>query len=239
MNFIHKPLRFAASLSLLAACAWHGAQAAPVSGQGSWESTLQARDLDGDEANGPEAWYDTDLDVTWLADANFAGTSGHVSSTHGPGGNMVFGGALMWTGSLSIGGVIGWRLPTASIDAVTGEASSAELAHLFEVTLGNRGALSNTGPFINVAPHVYWIEDPMTFKAALFDTTDGTLDVENAFRDRPALVWAVRSGDVAFATGAPPMLGGPMTPQVPEPDAVALALAGLAAAGLAMRRRVG
>lgn len=41
-------------------------QAGPVSGQGTWESTLQARDLDGSAANGPEAFYDSVLNLTWL-----------------------------------------------------------------------------------------------------------------------------------------------------------------------------
>jgi len=37
--------------------------AAPVSGQGTWETTLQARDFDGD-TNTIEGWYDTVLGVT-------------------------------------------------------------------------------------------------------------------------------------------------------------------------------
>ena len=40
-----------------------------VTGQGTWETTLQARDLDGNLSTA-EAYYDTDLDITWLADAN-------------------------------------------------------------------------------------------------------------------------------------------------------------------------
>ena len=49
------------------------AQAAPVSGQGTWETTLQGRDLDGDLSTA-EAYYDITLDVTWLADANYSAT---------------------------------------------------------------------------------------------------------------------------------------------------------------------
>jgi hypothetical protein len=44
-------------------------QATPVSGQGTWESTLIGRDLDGDLGTA-EAYYDTLLDITWLADVN-------------------------------------------------------------------------------------------------------------------------------------------------------------------------
>jgi len=48
------------------------AQAAPQT-EGTWRTTLQARDLDGNLAT-TEAYYDTVLDVTWLADANYAQT---------------------------------------------------------------------------------------------------------------------------------------------------------------------
>src|SRR5690349_11799993 len=47
--------------------------ASPVSGQGTWESELQARDINSDGL--VDAYYDTALNLTWLADANFAKTS--------------------------------------------------------------------------------------------------------------------------------------------------------------------
>jgi hypothetical protein len=45
--------------------------AALVYGQGTWETTLQARDMDGNTST-IEAYYDTVLDITWLADANYS-----------------------------------------------------------------------------------------------------------------------------------------------------------------------
>ena len=63
------------SLAGLASLGGLGAHAAPVSGMGTWESTLQGRDLDGNAGNGFEAYYDTALDLTWLADGNHALTS--------------------------------------------------------------------------------------------------------------------------------------------------------------------
>ena len=39
-----------------------------IGGQGTWESTLKGRNLDGN-ASTIEAYYDTVLDITWLADA--------------------------------------------------------------------------------------------------------------------------------------------------------------------------
>ena len=44
-----------------------------VSGQGTWETTLQARDFDRNTAT-IEGYYHTVLGITWLADANHAGT---------------------------------------------------------------------------------------------------------------------------------------------------------------------
>lgn len=48
------------------------ANAVPVSGQGTWETTLQGRDLDGNNLTA-EAYYDTALDITWLANADING----------------------------------------------------------------------------------------------------------------------------------------------------------------------
>jgi hypothetical protein len=42
-------------------------------------AALQGRDLNG-SADSFEAYYDTELDLTWLADANFAKTSGYHGS---------------------------------------------------------------------------------------------------------------------------------------------------------------
>ena len=40
------------------------------------QAALQGRDLNS-SAGSYEAYYDTELDITWLADANYAKTSGH------------------------------------------------------------------------------------------------------------------------------------------------------------------
>ena len=42
---------------------------AAISGQGTWESTLLARDFDGNMST-VEAYYDTVLGITWVAFAN-------------------------------------------------------------------------------------------------------------------------------------------------------------------------
>lgn len=128
--------------------------AAPVSGQGTWETTLEGRDLDGNLSTF-EAYYDTVLDITWLADANYAGRRWNWAS------------ANSWAAALDPygSGITGWRLPDANpIDGTTaydantsyigtkdrGSNISApgtlfagstanEMAHLFHNTLGNLG----------------------------------------------------------------------------------------------------
>jgi hypothetical protein len=71
----------------------------PVSGQGTWETTLQARDLDGNPST-VEAYYDTVLNITWLPST--------VPGSYDINWNAI---NDLFNG-LDINGVTGWRLPT-------------------------------------------------------------------------------------------------------------------------------
>lgn len=51
--------------------------------------------------------YDTVLDITWLADANYARTSGYDAD-----GRMTVAAANIWAANLVYGGFDDWRLPT-------------------------------------------------------------------------------------------------------------------------------
>lgn len=53
-----------------------------------------------------QAYYDDVADLTWLADANYAQTSGVDAD-----GRMGWTSAKNWAAGLNIGGVTGWRLP--------------------------------------------------------------------------------------------------------------------------------
>ena len=93
-------------------CITTAADAVGGSGQGTWKTTLQGRDLDGNTVTF-EAYYDTTLDITWLADTNAA--AGSVYDTFSPGsGRLTWADAKAWTASLDINGVNGWRLPSVS-----------------------------------------------------------------------------------------------------------------------------
>lgn len=222
------------------------AHAIGIVGQGNWETTLQGRDLDGDATNGFEAYYDTALDITWLVDANFAKSGGYDAD-----GLMGWDAAKAWAGNLVVGGYRDWRLPdvkpvsgsslnrnwSLAGDTDTGyniTSTQSELAHLYYVTLGNKGyfdtagneqggwGLTNTGPFQNIQPSNYWfnveVDERIPTTAWTFSVGYGAQTRDVKFDDFYA--WAVHPGDVAT---------------VPEPEVYAFALAGLA--GLLWSRR--
>ena len=189
--------------------------------------------------------YDTDLNVTWLQDANYAQTSGYIANGH-----MTWGEANTWATNLDYGGYADWRLPTTN-NASTPCANTytysggtcgfnnpgtSELSHLFYIELGNlawisptgqiqsNSGLVNKGPFINFYKNNYWSGtdyelDPSN--AWTFYTTDGA-QFEGNKMDHYGYALAVRNGDVAA---------------VPEPEAWGLMLSGLGLVGWAARRR--
>jgi hypothetical protein len=187
------------------------ANAASVSGQGTWETTLQGRDLDGNLSTF-ESYYDTALNITWLTDANYAGTT------------MTWATANTWAAGLNINGYTGWRLPTVTDTGVSGcdlansgtdcgynvNTASGEMAHMFYTTLGNLAyndtsgngpqagwGLTNTGPFSNVQSDFYWSATEYaldTNRAWVFHFGGGLQDISR--KTDSFYVWAVHSGDV-------------------------------------------
>jgi hypothetical protein len=237
-----KALVSARMLAALAALGLGGAAlAAGVPGQGIWETSLQARDLDGNTGNGPEAFYDTVLDITWLRNADVNGL-------------MTWDAAVSWAAGLDVNGIRGWRLPTmidtgapgcegsdgaSDCDAYVrtksgdttkyeaGQTVYSEMAHLHYVTLGNPaqggGSLVNSGNFQSFRDGFYWLgleyaPDP---GSAWFFFIDYAAQ---SFTDKPysAHAMAVRTGDVVA---------------VPEPLTGAMMLVGLGAMVAAVRRR--
>lgn len=126
----------------------------------SAHAELQGRDLDTAKA-GYEAYYDTALDITWLADF------GRVSSVDAD-ARLSWNAAQGWIAGLNqqqLYGVDGWRLPTVSpvngssfqlgstnngttdvgVAATgTGWGTASEMGHLYYVTLGNKGLCTPT-----------------------------------------------------------------------------------------------
>src|SRR3990167_8759700 len=139
---------------------------------------------------GGQAMYDTDLNVTWLADANANGL-------------MDWAQANAWAAGLTVDGISGWRLPTS--DTCTGYCTSSELGHLFYNELGGVALQSITTThnnrynlFQNVQANFYWsgLEyAPDTGYAWFFDFRSGNQDAYN--KDFSYYALAVHPGDVA------------------------------------------
>lgn len=216
---------FAISMALLSA-----AQAGSVPG-------LQDRDLDGNAANGPEAFYDAAHNITWLRAASTS--------------IMTWSNARAWA-EMDRFGVSGWRLPTVvdkgndggnwgadgtdlGYNVDTSMAAGSELAHLYYDLLGNKAyysttwglqpdfGLKTTGDFQGLVSGNYWSgsDYPDAIPSAwLFQMNDGGQGW--AYKFGAYNVLAVRDGDVLA---------------VPEPETFAMLLAGLAAVGVVSRRR--
>ena len=204
-------------------------------------AALQGRNLDAN-ASTFEAYYDTALNITWLADADIANTRGDANE-----GRKNWGDAVAYAAALDVFGVTGWRLPkvlprdgsTVYNTTFTNNGSSdrgyattgigwgtaSELGHMFYVTLGNPTfSLTNTAPFSQLAANDYWTGQPLGSLATtgfFFNTGAGLQSTASlAFTYK---TWAVRDGDIS-------------TP-IPEPQTYVLMLAGLAATAVFVKRR--
>ncbi len=192
--------------------------------------------------------YDTVNNVTWLADMNYAQTSGFDTD-----GLMSWTAAKSWAENLSFGGFDDWRLPTANpLDSTCSAKFNAggsigwqyygtgctggEITHLFVVDLGNKGSesvleqagdtstqKSNLGLFQNVRSWYYWTDTEsaqLSTSAWWFDAHTGRQDLTSKTSNVYAI--AVRDGDVTA---------------VPEPQTLAMMLVGVGLLAAAMRRR--
>jgi hypothetical protein len=204
---------------------------------------LQGRDINGNRvpANDPSAVfeYDPNLNITWLRDWNVNGAHDWPTQS-------------AWAASLTYFGG-GWRLPnTAQPDPTCSspfdpgggfptqyegfDCTGSEMGYLFYNELGNGDfyALTNTGPFLNMQPDVYFSNlpyappnphAPLTWS---FDLNSGFQSFYGA--SDPYYAVAVRAGDVA-----PPLPPAPVPTLSPWGLA---ALAVLVALAVARRRPV-
>ena len=181
--------------------------------------------------------YDTTLNVTWLADWNYAKTQ-YDNSGGAQGaadGRMTWVNARTWAVNLVYGGYDDWRLPTSLNADGTGpcqgfNCSGSEMGHMFYNNWGaSAGSAFSTGTnaaylalFSNVQSGLYWsgTEESSGF-AWDFYTTGGTQNSAGKAGEFYAV--AVRAGDV--------------TASAPEPQTLALALLALGATVVARRRR--
>lgn len=220
-------------LRWFAYCALAAASAAPAQGvsdpaKGTWTTSLHGRDLTGDHV--ADAFYDADLDITWLANADVRGP-------------LHWEDAMAWASSLDVHGTTGWRLPTLGQEPNCNPQpppqecfpvvvpGTSELEHMFRVTLGNTAAATpdlatwNTGPFVDLQPAPYFTDQRAFFAggfapAWIFDMGTGSHDVDG--NQLALFAWAVHAGDIA---------------PIPELPSLELAMAGLALLGARTCRR--
>jgi hypothetical protein len=186
--------------------------------------------------------YDTDLDITWLADANYAKTSGYDAD-----GLMIWTQAMNWAGNLSYGGYTDWRLPITLIPDVSCSFEAlgdpygyycigSEMGHLFYNELGGvaDASIATSGEpelalFLNIQSDYYWsatLYEPFTLYGFFFGFVNGfqaSVVPPSIYDDNSVFyAWAVRDGDVAA---------------VPLPPAVWLFGSGLMGLAAVARRR--
>ena len=162
--------------------------------------------------------YDTERDMTWLADASytktvFERTCGEVGS---PDGRMFWHAAKIFADEMEFAGYDDWRLPvleetdpSCDTQGVAGSfgynCSNSELGHMFYTLLGGQARTSivevhneNFDLFQNIIDDIYWHDlefSALPFIAWNFQTRDG---YQNGNSKSIRLgVWPVRDGDVA------------------------------------------
>ncbi|MXS82234.1 DUF1566 domain-containing protein [Nitrosomonas oligotropha] len=172
--------------------------------------------------------YDTDLNITWLSDANYAKTSGSAYG-YGRDHRMDWNEAMAWAASLNVGGVSDWRLPTTDAFCVNYNCTTSELGHLFYKELGGKAGhfiFDSSDPdlalFKNIEPVPYWsstefASDPSrAWIFAFSDGSQGGLIKNTPGRCCDLSAWAVHDGDVGAGL-------------VPEPEMYAMMSIGLLA----------
>ncbi len=200
---------FAAGLSVLLCSAVHAA--------------LEAR-------LGGLAVYDTDRNITWLANANAAAGSIYDDFMSGD-GRMSWDNAVAWVNSLSVGGYSDWRLPRTLLNDPScpnpssgiGQCSGNELGHLFFTELSGAngdpsqqgdGVLASGDPdlalFANIQSRfgsggIYWSEEYDINPAMAWEVSMSSGIQDFARKDvfGGHFVWAVRDGDTPSAVPLP------------------------------------
>ena len=154
--------------------------------------------------------YDTERDITWLKDVNYAKTVGRSRD-----GQLTWPEAMAWVRSLNYRGIRGWRLPTArntdgSGPEVGPNCAESEMGHLFLSVFPQH---PNVVTFTNSKlPCIYWTSTEASADEAyalqLYVIRQGPL-WKDPFADRighvpligPVLSWPVHDGDVAAELG--------------------------------------
>ena len=209
--------------------------------------------------------YDTTANITWLADMNYAYTSGYAASGVAPGstwdentiwtdGRMGWAAARSWADNLVYGGFSDWRLPTVntsdttcnnSYDAGPGfglqyygyNCMGGELSRLFVAELGNKAGESVLDQTGDTAEQIANLA--LFSNVQSYDYWSGTEyapDTNDAWHFHTND--GLQTNDVKpIALYAVAVRPGDVAASVPEPQTLALALMALGGAMVARRKR--
>ena len=206
---------------------------------------------------GGQGVYDTDLNITWLQDANLANTQSFGVSGITPGGAMTWNTAQSWIGAMNTANYLGfsdWRLSTVTDIGAPGQsgswydgtgdhgyntASTGEMAHLWYDELGNKGYADTAGNY----PQPGWgLTNTGPFSNVqsgyYWSGTEYALDSNVAWvfntGNGSQIAWGKGSGMRAWAVRDGNSVA---VSAVPEPATYAMLLAGLGLLGFTARRR--
>jgi len=165
---------------------------------------------------GGQAVFDTDLNITWLADSNLGASNTFGVGGINPAGVMTWFTAQGWVGAMNASGGTGylgfndWRLPAtmqpdascsilSSIGASYGyNCTGSEMGHLFNVEEG--GVANSSGLFSNVQTN-YWSETwSLNTQYAWHFDFDGFQNADS--KDNLYYARVARLGDVAVPVPA-------------------------------------
>lgn len=168
--------------------------------------------------------YDTNLNVTWLRDANYLDTIDAGIADRFADGSTSWFEISVWSENVRIGERRGWRLPSDPNCGIA-PCNGGEFFDLWATTLGNQvGGAVNMGPFQNVQfQGHYWLKQGSQdgHDGYGFVLRDGTVTSQE--KKTLGYVMLVLDGDIATT--------------VPEPSSVALFASSVIPALLYWRRR--
>lgn len=163
--------------------------------------------------------FDSDRNITWLADANLGAGSAYDDGLLANDGLMTWQSAVDWAAHLDYGGFSDWRLPatplsdaTCSIPPVSfgTNCTGSELGHLYNTELGGT-VLSpagftpapGPGPFTNIQADGYW--SGTAYDAGFAYVVNFGFSGQQAADNKTLgyYAWAVHDGDIGAVPGPP------------------------------------